>query len=451
MEHFRPKLILQCTILFEFLTGTVHGIICQPTNNESYTSWPTEFSGSANLFQFRPPNAVNVSCVNFQGTRVQNVLQMEFNCDAQIRKLLEPMVADFGKHDAFGVRSWNPLLVEACTGAAERDDLGPVGLEKNPTLVYCSHQTPSPNCSYRVNIPIGYNSFFVSLGNKTTPYTTWYESNKGIRPSFIMMRTLKVPRNDVGMEFNCDAQIRKLLEPMVADFGKHDAFGVRSWNPLLVEACTGAAEQDDLGPVGPNCSYRVNIPIGYNSFFVSLGNKTTPYTTCCLFTAALAIQCNPASSETISSWPKASRQCPTVPVPSQLIISPQCVSFQATRAQNVLQLKFHCDEKYRSQLEPILTDLRRTEAFGVRNWNPLLVESCFGEDVLAALGPVGVEQSPLNVDCTIFIPRPSSTFRVEIPLAHDSICVVSLTGNKSTPFSLPGTTPVHLLVLLCLV
>ncbi|KAL9701294.1 hypothetical protein quinque_004735 [Culex quinquefasciatus] len=97
---------------------------------------------------------------------------MEFNCDAQIRKLLEPMVADFGKHDAFGVRSWNPLLVEACTGAAERDDLGPVGLEKNPTLVYCSHQTPSPNCSYRVNIPIGYNSFFVSLGNKTTPYTT---------------------------------------------------------------------------------------------------------------------------------------------------------------------------------------------------------------------------------------------------------------------------------------
>lgn len=156
----------------------------------------------------------------------------------------------------------------------------------------------------------------------------------------------------------------------------------------------------------------------------------------CLFTAALAIQCNPASSETISSWPKSvSGSAQLFQFQSTDNFTTVCVSFQATRAQSVLQLEFHCDEKYRSQLEPILTDLRRTEAFGVRNWNPLLVESCSGEDVLAALGPVGVEQSPLNVDCTIFIPRPNSTFRVDIPLAHDSFCVFSLTGNKSTPFS----------------
>ncbi|KAL1378545.1 hypothetical protein pipiens_015517 [Culex pipiens pipiens] len=284
MEHRQPKLILQCIILFEFLAATVHGIICHSAAPESYNSWPTEFSGSANLFQFRPPNAVNVSCVTFLGTRVQNVLQMEFNCDETVRKLLEPILADFGKHDAFGVRSWNPLLVEACTGAADQDDLGPVGLEQNPTLAICATQTPSPNCSYRVDVPIAYNSFFVSLGNKTTPYTTWYESTRVVRP--------------------------------------------------------------------------------------------------------------------------------------------------ATRAQNVLQLEFHCNEEHRSQLEPILTDLRRTEAFGLRRWNPLLVEACSGKDVQDALGPVGVEQSPLVGSCTFEAPRPDSTFRLDIPLAHDSFCVGFVDGKQ---------------------
>lgn len=194
MEHRQPKLILQCIILFEFL-ATVHGIMCHSAAPESYNSWPTEFSGSANLFQLRPPNAVNVSCVTFLGTRVQNVLQMEFNCDETVRKLLEPILADFGKYDAFGVRSWNPLLVEACTGAADQDDLGPVGLEQNPTLAICATQTPSPNCSYRVDVPIAYNSFFVSLGNKTTPYTTWYESTRVVRPGLFFTRTFRVPRN----------------------------------------------------------------------------------------------------------------------------------------------------------------------------------------------------------------------------------------------------------------
>ncbi|KAL1404480.1 hypothetical protein pipiens_018865 [Culex pipiens pipiens] len=156
----------------------------------------------------------------------------------------------------------------------------------------------------------------------------------------------------------------------------------------------------------------------------------------CLSAAALAIQCNPASSEAISSWPtNISGSAHLFQFLSTDNFTTVCVSFQATRAQNVVQLEFYCNEEHRSKLEPILTDLRRTEAFGVRRWDPLLVEACSGEDVQDALGPVGVEQSPLVGSCSFEAPRPDSTFRLNIPLAHDSFCVVSLTGNKSKPFS----------------
>ncbi|KAL1394483.1 hypothetical protein pipiens_011919 [Culex pipiens pipiens] len=156
----------------------------------------------------------------------------------------------------------------------------------------------------------------------------------------------------------------------------------------------------------------------------------------CLSAAALAIQCNPASSAVISPWPTSvSGTAHLFQFQSTDNFTTVCVSFQATRALNVLQLEFHCNEEHRSQLEPILTDLRRTEAFGLRRWNPLLVVACSGKDVQDALGPVGVEQSPLVGSCTFEAPRPDSTFRLDIPLAHDSFCVDSLTGNKSTPFS----------------
>lgn len=199
MEHCRPKRILQCIILLEFLAATVHGLTCNPPNPEYYLAWPTSFSGSANLFQFRPPSAVNVSCVTFRGTRVEKVLQMEFNCDEQTRKLLEPILADFGKHDAFGVRAWDPLFVEACTGVTDRDILGPVGLEQNPMLAICANQTPSPNCSYRVDIPITYTSNFYSRESESSPYSTWYDANRAVRPGVFLMRTLKASRNDVGV------------------------------------------------------------------------------------------------------------------------------------------------------------------------------------------------------------------------------------------------------------